>query len=399
MKIAIALLGVSLAALAAGSFMTDKLDPEGAGMSTARLALIRTRMKEYVDAGKTAGVVTLVARHGKVAAFDAVGYQDLESKTPMKTDSIFRIASVTKPITCAGIMTLVDEGRISTLDPVEKFLPEFKGLKVNPCGGRSGINCAAVTPARPVNLLDLMTHTSGLPGSAPAGGSAPSTLAESVARVSRATLLFEPGTEWEYSNIGIAALGRVIEVVSGQPFEKFMADRIFEPLAMKDTTFFVSTEKESRVASLYTWEASGLKRVMRDRAKFPAPEGGLFSTANDLARFHQMILNKGTLDARRVLSAAAVEAMTTSQTGTIKAGFAPGVGHGFGFEVVRETLGTYRYNSIGSFVKGGAFRTYGFGDPAKDLVGILLMQRTNGGGDVADEINSFLVLAAAAIER
>jgi CubicO group peptidase (beta-lactamase class C family) len=385
--------------LAAGTFVTGTLDPESAGMSPARLARIRVRMQEYVDAGKTAGVVTLVARHGKVAAFGAVGFQDLESKTPMKTDTIFRIASVTKPITCAGIMTLVDEGRISVIDPVEKYLPEFKGLKVNPCGTRAGINCAAVTPARPVNLLDLMTHTSGLPGAAPAGSAAPATLAESVARVSKATLLFEPGTEWNYSNIGIAALGRVIEVVSGQPFERFMAERIFQPLAMHDTFFFVPAEKESRIASVYSYETDGLKRVAMQRAKFPAPEGGLFSTANDLARFHQMMLNKGTLDDQRVLSAAAVEAMTTSQTGTIKAGFAPGVGHGFGFEVVRETLGTYRYNSIGSFVKGGAYRTYGFVDPTKDLVGILLMQRTNGGGDVADEINSFLAMAAAAIER
>ena len=118
-----------------------------------------------------------------------------------------------------------------------------------------------------------------------------------------------------------------------------------------------------------------------------------------MARFHQMMLDKGTLNGQRILSAAAVEAMTTSQTGSIKAGFAPGVGHGFGFEVVRETLGTYRYNSIGSFVKGGAYRTYGWVDPAKDLVGIIFMQRTNGGGDVADEINSFMAMAAAAIER
>ena len=386
-------------ALAASSFVTDKLDPEAAGMSPVRLSRIRARMKEYVDAGKTAGVVTLVARHGKVAAFDAVGYQDLESKTPLKTDTIFRIASVTKPITCAGIMTLVDEGRISVIDPVEKFLPEFKGLKMNPCGTRAGINCSAVNPSRPVNLMDLMTHTSGLPGAAPAGSAPPTTLAESVARVSRATLLFEPGTEWNYSNIGIAALGRVIEVVSGQPFDQFMAERLFQPLAMKDTFFFVPAEKETRVASVYSYESEGLKRVTLQRSKFPTPEGGLFSTANDLARFHQMMLNKGVLDGRRMLSAAAVEAMTASQTGTIKAGFAPGVGHGFGFEVVRETLGTYRYNSIGSFVKGGAYRTYGFVDPAKDLVGILLMQRTNGGGDVADEINSFLAVAAAAIEN
>ncbi len=133
--------------------------------------------------------------------------------------------------------------------------------------------------------------------------------------------------------------------------------------------------------------------------KFPAPEGGLFSTAADMATFHQMLLDKGTLNGQRILSAAAVEAMTTSQTGTMKAGFAPGVGHGFGFEVVREPLGTYRYNSIGSFVKGGAYRTYGWVDPAKDLVGIIFMQRTNGGGDVADEINSFMAMAAAAIEH
>ncbi|HEY1497013.1 MAG TPA: serine hydrolase domain-containing protein [Candidatus Solibacter sp.] len=397
MKLTVALLVAFT--LAAGTFVTGALDPESAGMSPARLARIRVRMQEYVDAGKTAGVVTLVARHGKVAAFDAVGFQDLESKTPMKPDTIFRIASVTKPISCAGIMTLVDEGRISVIDPVEKFLPEFKGLKVNPCGTRAGINCAAVTPARAINLLDLMTHTSGLPGAAPAGTASPGTLAESVARVSKATLLFEPGTEWNYSNIGIAALGRVIEVVSGQPFDRFMAERIFQPLAMHDTFFFVPAEKESRVASVYSYETDGLKRVAMQRAKFPAPEGGLFSTANDLARFHQMMLNKGMLDNQRILSAAAVEAMTTSQTGTIKAGFAPGVGHGFGFEVVRETLGTYRYNAIGSFVKGGAYRTYGFVDPTKDLVGILLMQRTNGGGDVADEINSFLAMSAAAIER
>ena len=140
------------------------------------------------------------------------------------------------------------------------------------------------------------------------------------------------------------------------------------------------------------------EKVADRSAKFPAPEGGLFSTAGDMARFHQMLLDKGTLNGQRILSAAGVEEMTSSHTGTMKAGFAPGVGHGFGFEVVRETLGTFRYNSIGSFVKGGAYRTYAWVDPAKDMVGIILMQRTNGGGDVADEINSFMAMAAAAIE-
>jgi CubicO group peptidase (beta-lactamase class C family) len=401
MKTRIALvLGCSLAGLAAGPFVIEKTDPEAAGMSSARLAQIPVRMKEFVTAGKTAGVVTLVARHGHVASLDAVGYQDLESKTPMRTDTIFRLASVTKPVTCAGIMILVDEGRVSLIDPAEKYLPEFKGLKLNPCGTRAGINCSLVTPSRPVNIIDLMTHTSGLPGSAPAGREGPAnTLAEHVAAVSRATLLFEPGTEWNYSNIGIAALGRIIEVVTGQPYDRFLAERIFQPLEMRDTFFFVPADKANRVASVYTYEPEGLKRATMGTPKFPAPEGGLFSTAGDMARFHQMLLEKGVLNGQRILSAAAVETMTTSQTGSMKAGFAPGVGHGFGFEVVRETLGTYRYNSIGSFVKGGAYRTYGWVDPAKDLVGIIFMQRTNGGGDVADEINSFMAMAAASIER
>jgi CubicO group peptidase (beta-lactamase class C family) len=399
--ILIILFASALAALAADSFVADKVDPAAAGMNLARLARIPARMKEFVDAGKTAGVVTLVARHGHVARLDAVGYQDLETKTPMRTDTIFRIASMTKPITCAGLMTLVDEGRVSLIDPVEKYLPEFKGLKVNPCGTRAGYTCEPVTPSRPVNLIDLMAHTSGLPGTlAPrGGGAAPNTLAEAVAEVSGTTLQFEPGTAWLYCQISYMALGRVIEVVAKQPFDQFIDERILKPLRMKDSFFFIPPDKENRIAAVYTYQDDGLKRAPMRQSKFPTPQGGLFSTAIDLARFHQMMLNKGTLDGQRVLSAAAVEAMTTSQTGEIKAGFAPGAGHGFGFEVVRETAGTYRYNSIGSFVKGGAYRTYGSVDPAKDLVGIILMQRTNGGGDVADEFNSFLALAAAAIER
>jgi CubicO group peptidase (beta-lactamase class C family) len=187
--------------------------------------------------------------------------------------------------------------------------------------------------------------------------------------------------------------------VTGQPYDRFLAERIFQPLAMKDTFFFVPPDKANRVASVYRYEADGLKLAPMSEPKFPAPEGGLFSTAGDMARFHEMLLEKGTLNGQRILSAAGVEEMTSSHTGSMKAGFAPGVGHGFGFEVVRETLGTFRYNSIGSFVKGGAYRTYAWVDPAKDLVGIILMQRTNGGGDVADEINSFMAMAAAAIEE
>jgi CubicO group peptidase (beta-lactamase class C family) len=392
------LLGIGISA-----FGADKSgDPAVAGMDAERLARIPARMKEFVDAGKAAGIVTLVARHGKIASVDAVGYRELESKSPMTVDTIFRIASLTKPVTCAGIMALVDDGRISVLDPVEKYLPEFKGQKVNGCAAGSGYDCAARTPTRPVDILDLMTHTSGLPGAAPAGrGGAPATLAEAVVPGGRLTLLFEPGTAWNYSNIGYEALGRIIEVVSHEPYDRFLEERIFAPLRMSDTFFFVSADKQNRVAAVYTDEGGSLKRAasVETAPKFPAPQGGLLSTATDLFRFNQMMLNKGKLDGHRVLSAAAVELMTTSLTGDIKAGFAPGVGHGLGYEVVRDARGTFRYNSIGSFVKGGAYRTYEFVDPAKDLVGVILLQRTNGGGDVADEINVFAAMAAAAIER
>ena len=250
MKISISLvLGCSLAALAAGPFAIDKTDPEAAGMNPARLARIPARMKEFVVAGKTAGVVTLVARHGHVASFEAAGYQDLESKTPMRTDTIFRLASVTKPVTCAGIMILVDEGRLSLIDPAEKYLPEFKGLKLNPCGTLAGYNCALVTPSRPVNILDLMTHTSGLPGAAPGGGAPPNTLAESVAAVPGATLLFEPGTAWNYSNIGIAALGRIIEIVDRAALRPLSGRENF-PAARHEGHFLLCSAGQGQPRSL-----------------------------------------------------------------------------------------------------------------------------------------------------
>ena len=250
-----------------------------------------------------------------------------------------------------------------------------------------------------------MTHTSGLPaGFTPGrGGAVPATLAEQVAAGGRLTLAFEPGTAWNYSNVGYATLGRIIEVASGKPFDRFMAEKIFQPLGMKDTTFFAPEDRKNRIAAVYTDDNGTLKRALQVEAqngpRIPAPQGGLFSTAADLLRFNQMVLSKGKLDGQRVLSAAATEMMGTSLTGDIKAGFAPGAGHGLGYEVVRDARGTFRYSSIGTLEKGGAYRTYEFIDPAKDLIGIILLQRTNGGGDVADEINTFMAMAAAAIDK
>lgn len=393
---------ISLLGFAAGRGSLDQPNPEAAGMNPGRLADIHQRMQEFVDRGKAAGIVTVLARHGQLASLDAVGYRDLESKTPMSTDTLFRIMSLTKPVTCIGIMTLVDEGRLSLIDPVEKYLPEFKGQKLNPCEDRAGYACGLVAPHRPVNIEDLMKHTSGM--RAPESSDSPvASLAELVARAARVPLLFEPGTRWDYSNIGYDTLGRIIEVVTGKPYDQYLHDTIFEPLGMQDTFFYVPQGKRARVASVYTDVNGTLQKVdvrepQRGRDR-PSPAGGLFSTAHDLLRLNEMMRNHGALDGKRVLSAAAVELMTTSLTGDLKAGWAPGMGHGLGWEVVRNPEGMYRYNSIGTFAKGGAYRTYEWVDPAKDLIGIILMQRTNGGGDVADEINAFMAMAAAAIEQ
>ena len=346
------------------------------GMDPARLKAIPARMQAFVDQGTAAGFVTLLSRHGRIAQLSAVGYQDLETKTPMRTDTIFQIASMTKPVTSVGIMILVDEGKLALADPVEKFLPEFRG--------------------KAITIKHLLTHTSGMPGGGPAR-KPESTLAEMVQAYSQLPLLFTPGSKWSYSNTGMATLGRIIEVVSKKPYDQFMAERIFRPLGMVDTFYFPPEEKYPRIASVYTDDNGKLKRANIDLykkgIKYPAPEGGLYSTASDLAKFYQMLLSKG----KPVLSKSAVEVMTKVHTGELTTGFAPGMGYGLGVSIVRNAEGMFRLNSIGAYGHGGAYRTYGWVDPAKDMFGVILFQKTNGGGDVADEINAFMAMAAAAI--
>jgi CubicO group peptidase (beta-lactamase class C family) len=372
-------------------------DPAKAGMNPERLARIPARMQAFVERGTAAGFVTLVARHGQVASLEAVGYQDREQNTPMRADTIFQIMSMSKPVTGVGVMILAEEGKLSLLDPVEKHLPEFRGQTMSD-GSK---------PKHAITIRDLMTHTSGMPGSSPDSLKGPRgnwdhTLAEVVSLDSQMKLEGEPGLKWRYSNAGIATLGRIIEVVSRQPFETFIHDRIFEPLGMKETFYFLPHDKRSRLAAVYTDDHGVLKRFtgdpFREGSKYPSPEGGIYSTAADLAAFYQMMLNHGALASRRILSRASVDVMTALHTGDIPAGFAPGMGYGLTWAVVRSPEGTLRLNSIGSYGHGGAYRTYGWVDPAKDMVGVILFQRTNGGGDVADEINAFMVLAASAIE-
>lgn len=379
-------------------------DPQAAGMDPDRLARIPARLSEFVEQGTAAGFVALTARHGEIASLDAVGYRDLASKAPMRPDSIHQVMSCTKPITAAGLMILVDEGRVALTDPVEKYLPEFKNPRLNPCGaGTAGFHCAMRPPKRLVQIRDLMTHTSGIASGPPAGFPRyTSSLAEVVAAGAKEPMLFDPGTQWSYNNLGIATLGRIIEVVSGRSFEEFMQARIFDPIGMKDTSFYPPADKMDRVATVYTLTDGKLEEFRRDppRSKWgnPFPEGGLYSTAFDMASFYWMMLDGGLFGPNRVLSKAAVDTMTTLQTGEIPSGWGPGIGFGLGFAMVKDPVAALRYTSIGSFGHGGAYRTFTWADPEKDLILVLLFQRTNGGGDLADEINAFVQMAAAAID-
>lgn len=201
--------------------------------------------------------------------------------------------------------------------------------------------------------------------------------------------------------MGIATLGRIIEVVSGKSYEAFLEERIFKPLGMNDSHFFVPEAKRSRIATIYKLDGDKLSKaevdLYRVGAKYAAPEAGLYSTAPDLFRFYQMMLNGGTLDGKRLLSKATVELMTQVHTGELKTGFSPGMGYGLGWSVVRNMEGMFRLNSIGAYGHGGLWKTYGFIDPRKELIGIILMQRLDSEGDMADEFSAFMTMASAAL--
>jgi CubicO group peptidase (beta-lactamase class C family) len=382
------------------------------GMDAARLARIAPRMEAFVRQGVVAGSVTLIQRHGQIVHLEAAGYQDLETKKPMKTDTIFEIMSMTKPVTSVGIMILAEEGKLSIYDPVEKHLPEFRGMWVIdarvPYGeGRPGDRERALKrPSRPITIYDLLTHTSGMPEYPPEGmggigfySNMNRTLAEAVALYSQQPLEFEPGTRWAYSNTGMATLGRIIEVVSDQPYERFIEDRILKPLGMVDSFFFPPDAKRDRIASVYGYQNGKLQSlgdaVYRKGAKYPMPEGGMYSTAKDMAAFYQMMLNGGVYNGHRILSKAAVEAMTAVHTGNLKVWNSDATGYGLGWAVLRSPNSTLTLSGLGTYGHGGAFGTQGWVDPAKDMVGVLMVQRYQGGTEPVH--NAFREMANAAV--
>ena len=358
---------------------TKAADPD-----RSKLAGIRERMQQFVDDKIIAGAVTLVGTHDQILSQESVGSQVLESGTPMRSDTLFRIASMTKPITAIGIMILVDEGKLSVDDPVEKHLPEFRGQML--VADRSKDAVTLKKPSRLITVRDLLTHTSGLPGP-PSGltnlyGKRNHTLAEAVMAFSQRPLDFEPGSKWSYCNTGIDTLGRIIEVLSGQAYESFLKQRIFDPLGMSATTFYPSTEQLQRTAMTYERSKEGqLKPVANSiigppvGAKYPIPAGGLYSTAGDLARLYQMMLRRGTAGDKQILSEASVKTMTQDQTGQLKSGFTDGMGWGLGWGVVRKPAGVTEMLSAGTYGHGGAFGTQAWIDPRKDLFVVLLIQR------------------------
>lgn len=373
---------LSLVALLAGALLAPPT--HGGDVEAGKLAGLRASMQRFVDQKEVAGAVTLVGRREGVVHVEAVGSRDLAANAPMRPDALFRIASMTKPITALGIMILADEGKLAVTDPVEKHLPEFRGQMV--VAQRSGDSVTLKKPSRPITVHDLLTHTSGMPGGPPPGlaelyRTRNRTLAEGVLAYSQRPLEFEPGTRWAYSNSGIDTLGRIIEVVSGQGYEAFLAQRLFEPLGMKDTTFSPRPEQLERLAATYekpkTGELQPTTTFMGPGtgAKFPIPAGGLYSTAGDLAKLYQMMLRRGMAGDRRLVSEKSVATMTQLQTGDLKTGFVDGMGFGYGWAVVRKPAGVTAMLSPGSYGHGGAFGTQGWIDPHKDLFVVLLIQR------------------------
>ena len=335
---------------------------------------VRDQMQKLVDAKEIAGAVTLVATHDRVVHQDATGFADIASKRPMRPDSMFWIASMTKPITATAVLMLQEDGKLSVDDLVEKYLPEFAKLK-----SESG------EPAK-ITIRQLLTHSSGLAEATVDESRNVETLAGIIPFYVNKPLQFTPGSRWAYCQSGINTAGRIIEVASGKSFDEFLADRLFRPLEMKDTTFTPTDEQISRLATSYRRSDQGelnstdtpfLSKGGTARKRFPAANGGLFSTAPDYARFCQMILRGGEFAGKRYLKPESVELMTTLQSGQLKTGFTEGCGWGLGWCLVRAPQGVTATLSRGTFGHGGAYGTQAWVDPQKGRIQILMVQRAN----------------------
>ena len=374
--------------------------PERVGFSSGRLERIGSELGRYVEQGKVPGITTVVARHGKLVHFNQIGRMDVEAKKELRPDTIFRIFSMTKPVTGVAMMILYEEGRYLMIDPVSKYLPEFEDLRVYRSG--SG-NKLRTEPARPMTIKHLLTHTSGLiygddkPGvpklySDADLWSVPS-LEEFTKKVAALPLAAQPGTEWHYG-VSMDVLGRLVEVLSKQPFDQFLAEHIFKPLEMIDTGFVVPEEKRHRLAALYKALPDGrMERVpdSEDSSYFdlqtvPYGGSGLVSTPADFLRFAQMLLNGGELEGVRILGRKTVDFMMMNHLGPeLRSGplgeaagwyqFDPqGLGFGLTGAVVTDAALGSVLGSSGIFFWGGAASTHFWIDRDEDLIGMIFTQ-------------------------
>ncbi len=361
--------------------------PEDVGMSTARLERIRPVMQAYVDAGKIPCAVTMVAREGRLVHFEKCGMQDIAAGVPIADDSIFRLYSMTKPITSIAVMLLYEEGHFQLSTPISEFVPAFKDMKVYTEDGRT-----VVDAAREVTIKHLLTHTTGLiydsdrddhpidalyEESDLYGGD----LASMIEKLGRIPLIHHPGEAWKYG-MSTDVLGYLVQIVSGMPFARFLQTRIFEPLGMTDTAFSVPVANASRYSKVYEFSEAGvLQQIENVHAAtgplsfFHSGGGGLQSTAADYLRFSQMVLNDGELDGVRLLGRKTVELVRMNHVPS--AWLAPnrnGVGFGLGFSVITDVAATQSLGSVGTCSWGGMASTTFWIDPVEALIGVFMTQ-------------------------
>jgi CubicO group peptidase (beta-lactamase class C family) len=383
-----------LVALPVTAASIQETKPESVGLSRERLQRIHETMQRHMDAHQIAGAVTLVARKGHIAHLEAHGVMDLDSKKTMRKDSIFRVFSMSKPVTGVAILMLMEEGKVRLNDPVSKFIPEFKGMKVavtQEHGSQGAPPQFYTVPAtREITVQDLLTHVSGLASGGAASRAelsriarkAGESLADYIPRLGTTPLDFQPGSRWTYSpGAGFDTLGRIVEIASGETFDRFLRERIFDPLGMKDTFFHPAEDRLPRIPTSYHRGGDALQKTENQNrlvsTTYFSGAGGLMASAEDYAQFGEMLLEGGQLNGKRLLSPKTVELMASVFAPDTLPGRGPGRGFGLSVQVVSDPVAAGYRVSTGSFGWDGAFGTHFWVDPKEKIVGIMMIQTDN----------------------